>query len=192
MAKQKKHNLNWIKETLDLPTDHRWQSNPGYKIFVAGRGAVRFDVPQDWVFEPADASFKFFDGKPPNDNCRLEVSYNQLPPDGDWSLFPLKRMLKQVVQKDKRNILSTGEIITVKRQTARIVWTEFKFLDSQENREAFSRICIGLGSGVQCLITFDYWVDEADRLTPVWDEVMRSLVLGLYISDPKTGTALPD
>lgn len=50
----------------------------------------------------------------------------------------------------------------------------------------------GLGSGVQCLITFDYWVDDADRLTAVWDTVMESLTLGLYISDPRTGLAFPD
>jgi hypothetical protein len=29
-------------------------------------------------------------------------------------------------------------------------------------------------------------------LTPVWDEMMRSLTLGLFISDPRTGMALPD
>ncbi|NJO43369.1 MAG: hypothetical protein HC865_22970 [Cyanobacteria bacterium RU_5_0] len=191
MAKQKKHNLKWIKETLNLKDDHHWQATPGYKIFVADRGAVRFEVPQDWIFEPDTKSFKFLDGEPPDDNCRLEVSFNRLPP-ADWTLFPLAKVLREVVERDEREILSKGEIVTVKRQTARIVWTEFKFLDSQENREAYSRICIGLGSGIQCLITFDYWVDDADRLIPVWDVVMRSLTLGLYIGDPTKGTALPD
>ncbi len=85
-----------------------------------------------------------------------------------------------------------GEIIQLKRQTARIVWTEFKFIDPPEQREAYSRICVGLGSNVQCLITFDYWVDDAERLTPVWDTVMESLVLGLFINDPRTGFARPD
>lgn len=192
MAKGKKHNLKWIKETLDLQPDHKWQSKPGYKIFVAGRGAVRFDVPADWVFEPDQKSFRFLDGEPPNDNARLEVSFNQLPP-ADWSLFPLKPLLKKVVEDDHRNVIDQSEIFTVKRQTAQIVWTEIKFIDTQETpREAFSRICIGLGSNVQCLITFDYWADEAEKMTPVWDEVLRSLTLGLYIRDPSTGAAFPD
>ena len=56
MAKSKKHNLQWIKETLDLNPDHNWKSSPGNSIFVAGRGAVRFEVPQDWHFEPDDNS----------------------------------------------------------------------------------------------------------------------------------------
>ena len=87
MAKSKKHNLQWIKETLDLNPDHNWKSSPGNSIFVAGRGAVRFEVPQDWHFEPDDNSFRFLDRKPPDDDCRLEVSYNLLPP-GDWKELP--------------------------------------------------------------------------------------------------------
>lgn len=191
MAKGKKHDLNWIKQTLDLKPDHKWQSKPGYKIFVAGRGAVRFDVPADWVFEPAEKSFRFLDGAPPNDDCRLEVSFNLLP-DRDWSDFPLAGTLRSIVKKETRNVIETGEIMTVQRQTARIVWTEIKFIDSQADRPAYSRTCIGIGSNVQCLITFDYWVDDAERVTPVWDQVLSTLTLGLFISDPRTGNALPD
>jgi hypothetical protein len=185
----KKRNLKWIKETLDLQPDHRWHASPGNKLFVAGRGAVRFEVPSSWHFEPKESSFKFCDRKPPDDDCGLEVSYNQLPP-ADWSLFPLKKILKDVVQKDDRDVIERGEIITLKRQIAQIVWTELKFIE--DNREAYSRICIGLGSGVQCLITFDYWADQAEQLTPVWDNVLRTLVLGLYVADPTKGTAMPD
>jgi hypothetical protein len=191
MSKRKKHNLQWVKETLELKEDHNWKSEPGTRIFVAGRGALRFDVPQDWHFEPDANSFRFLDGQPPDDNCRLEASYNVLPP-ADWLQFPLVPLLKKVIKDDDRNIIERGEIVQLKRQTARAVWTQIKFIDAPENREAYSRICIGLGSGVQCLITFDYWADEAEKLTPVWDTVMNSLVLGLYIRDPRTGFALPD
>lgn len=191
MSKSKKHNLQWLKETLELKEDHNWKSQPGNRIFVAGRGALRFDVPQNWHFEPDEKSFRFLDNKPPNDDARLEASFNLLPP-GDWAEFPLVRLLKQVIQDDERNVIERGKIIQFKRQTARVVWTQIKFIDAPENRDAYSRICIGLGSGVQCLITFDYWADDAERLTPVWDTVMDSLVLGLYIRDPRTGFALPD
>jgi hypothetical protein len=192
MAKGKKNNLQWMKETLELKPDHRWESPSGYKIFVANRGAVRFNVPQNWVFEPQEKSFKFLDNKPPKDDCCLEVSFNQLPPN-DWGQFPLKRTLKKIIEEDSRNPIEKSKIYTVERQTARIVWAEIKFIDTQaEPREAFSRICIGLGSNVQCLITFEYWADQAEQLTPVWDEVIRSLTLGLYIRDPRTGLAFPD
>lgn len=191
MSKSKKHNLKWIKETLELQEGHNWQSQPNTRIFVAGRGALRFDVPQDWYFEPDVKSFRFLDKKPPNDDCRLEASFNLLPPR-DWTGFPLIDLLKQVVQDDPRVPIEQGEIYQLQRQTARIVWTQIEFNDPQEHRQAYSRIAIGLGSGVQCLITFDYWVDDAERLIPVWDTVLSSLVLGLYIRDPKTGFAFPD
>ncbi len=191
MSKSKKHNLQWLKETLELKEDHNWKSEPGTRIFVAGRGAVRFDVPEDWHFEPDEKSFRFLDNKPPNDDCRLEVSFNLLPP-GNWAEFPIVPLLRQVLKDETRDAIEQGEIIKLKRQTARIVWTQIKFIDPIEHRPAYSRICIGLGSGVQCLITFDYWESDAERLTPVWDTVMKSLVLGLYISDPRTGFALPD
>jgi hypothetical protein len=192
MTKRKKPNPEWIKETLELKPDHHWESTPGYKIFVAGRGAVRFNVPQNWVFEPQESSFKFLDKQPPDEDCCLEVSYNHLPPH-DWTVFPLKATLRKVMEQDSRNVIARGDVITVKRQTARIVWTEIKFIDTQEEpREAFSRTCIALGSNIQCLITFDYWADQAEQLIPVWDEAIRSLTIGLYIRDPMTGLAFPD
>jgi len=191
MAKRKKGNARWIKETLDLKGDHNWQSQPGYKIFVLDRGAVRFDVPADWHFEPDTKSFKFMDKKPPNDDCRLEVSFNRLPP-ADYSLFPLEASLRKIAKEDTRNPIAISEVTTLKRQTARIAWIEIKFIDPDENREAFSRICVGIGSQIQCLLTFDVWESDRDRLSPVWDEALRTLTLGLYIRDPLTGAAYPD
>jgi hypothetical protein len=192
MTKRKKSNLQWIKKTLELKPNHNWEAPSGYKIFVAGRGAVRFNVPQDWFFEPKDNSFCFRDKEPPDDDCCLEVSFNLLPPN-DWSQFPLKPTLRKIMEDDSRDVIERGEVISLKRQTARIVWCEIKFIDTQaEPREAFSRTCIGLGSNVQCLITFDYWADQAQQLTPIWDEVMRSLTIGLFIRDPMTGFAFPD
>ncbi|MEO1741788.1 MAG: hypothetical protein AAFR99_08275 [Cyanobacteria bacterium J06629_9] len=192
MPMGKKHGLKWVKETLDLKTDHRWESQEGYKIFVAGRGAVRFDVPQDWKFEPQDKSFRFMDADPPDNDCNLEVSYNQLPPNADFSDFPLMGILNKVMRDDEREVIAIDKPVKVKRQTARIVWGQSKFIDPDEKREAYSRICIGLGSGIQCLITFDYWVDDAETMVPVWDTVISSLTLGLYIRDPRVGLAFPD
>jgi hypothetical protein len=192
MAKRKKQGLNWVKQTLDLKDDHHWQSKSGYKIFVAGRGAIRFDVPQDWKFEADEESFWFMDAAPPDDNCRLEVSYNRFPPEADFSQVPLIGLLNKVMKEDSRPVIEREKPVVVKRQTARIVWGQIKFIDPNEDREAYSRICIGLGSNIQCLITFDYWVEDAEVMTPVWDTVMASLTLGLFIRDPRTGLAFPD
>jgi len=105
MSKRKKHNLQWLKETQGLKEDHNWKSKPGTQIFVAGRGALRFDVPDDWHFEPDTKSFRFLDRKPPNDDCRLEASFNLLPP-GNWADFPLVRLLKQTHSVDRKLLRS--------------------------------------------------------------------------------------
>ncbi|MBW4620637.1 MAG: hypothetical protein KME17_14945 [Cyanosarcina radialis HA8281-LM2] len=191
MSGSKKHNLQWIKQTLELAEDHNWSSKPGTRIFVAGRGALRFDVPADWHLEPQEKSFRFVDKKPPDDNCCLEASFNLLPP-GDWAEFPLVPMVKKLAREDERKPIEVGKVVQLQRQTARIVWIEIKFIDPQENREAYSRICVGLGSGVQSLITFEFWPEDREKAIAVWDTVMESLVLGLFIRDPRTGFALPD
>lgn len=191
MGKQKKGKAKWLKETIELKADHRWHAPPGYKVFVAGRGAVRLDVPSGWHFEPDPQSVKFTDQPPPDDNCRLEMSYNHLP-DNDYSLFPLEAILRKIAKEDARNVVEIGEVTTLKRQTARIVWIELKFIDATEDREAYSRICVGLGSQIQSLITFDFWATDRDRYIPIWDHVVNSLTLGLYIRDPATGLAFPD
>ena len=176
----------WKKQTLKLKPQHSWQARPGYRIFVADRGAVRFDIPQTWILEPDTASIKFFDAAPPDDNCRLEMSCTRLPPI-DWSGLPLAQLLQDVVAGDHREVISTGEIVSINRRDLRLVWTELRFRDPVEEREAYSRILLGLGGNVQCLITLDYWPEDAERARPVWDEVVRTLQLGVYIADPTTG-----
>jgi hypothetical protein len=32
-----------------------------------------------------------------------------------------------------------------------------------------------------------YWPDHADRFLPVWDELLRTLTLGVYIRNPLLG-----
>lgn len=190
---KQKHNLKWIQKTLPLDENHGWNCAEGYQVFVAGRGAVRIEVPTGWQFEPKEKSFKFFNAPEPNDDCALEVSFNLLPPKLDLKQIPLVGLVKKIAREDSRDVLEVGEVTKLKRQTANIVWTELKFMDHQtEDREAYSRICVGLGSGVQCLVTCEFWADQAEQFIPVWDHMLETLVLGLFINDPRKGFARPD
>ena len=67
----------WKKQTLKLKANHGWRAKPGYQICVIGRGAVRFDFPREWIMEPDEVSFKFYD-RPHPDDVRLEASYNRI------------------------------------------------------------------------------------------------------------------
>jgi len=176
----------WKKETLKLKKHHMWKARPGYRIFVADRGAVLFNIPQNWIIEPDSDSTKFYDGKPPNDNCRLACSYIRLPPI-DWSGLPLSQLIEVAMKDDPRVLSSTGKLVQLQHGGVELAWTEFRFMDPTEHREAFTRVCIGRGSNIQTLITLDYWPEDATRLDLVWDEVMQSLELGRYIKDPTIG-----
>lgn len=174
----------WEKRAFKLPDNHGWRTKPGYQIFIAGQGDVRFDVPQGWVVEPDDVSVKLYDKKPPDDDCRLEMSYFKLSPDINWSELPLKMLFTEAVQRgDERPVLWRGELHTVERDGLELIWNEIRCLDPGENREACSRACLARGRNVQPFITIDYWPEHAEKFVPVWDEVLRSLTLGDYIED---------
>jgi hypothetical protein len=40
---------------------------------------------------------------------------------------------------------------------------------------------------VLCLISMNYWSSRAAALEEVWDEVLRTLVMGVYVEDPTAG-----
>jgi hypothetical protein len=173
----------WSKKVLRLPENHGWRSKPGYKIFVADRGAVRFDVPREWVVVPEEKTVKFYDKAPPNDDCRLELSVMYLNPQIDWTGLPLVQLFAEATKKGELETLQEGELVYVQRPDLELVWRENRVLDPGENREALSRACLARGSNVLPLITLDFWPEDAERVVPAWDEVLRSLQLGNYIKD---------
>lgn len=182
----------WEKQELKMRKNHGWRAKPGYSIFVADRGAVRFDIPQNWVVVPGDGPVKICDRQPPDDNCAIQLSIFRLPAGIDWSALPLAQMLADATDDDQedKSVLAKGEVVTIDRPDIEIVWRETRFIDEGEQREAISRSCIARGRNLQPLITFDFWVDDAVRLYPVWDELLSSLRLGDYIEDPTIGPVM--
>jgi hypothetical protein len=83
----------WTKRELRIDEDHGWRCKPGYAIFVADRGAVRFDVPETWIVQADAAGVKIHDKPPPDDNARIQLSIFFPPPVVDWGELPLATML---------------------------------------------------------------------------------------------------
>jgi hypothetical protein len=174
------------KETLRLRADHTWKAQPGCKIFVLARGAVRFDYPEDWVVVPASDSIEIYDKEPPADDCRLAVSFLEIPTI-DWSGLPLRYLVEQSNQRDHRPINHRSEILESRRGEMELAWREQRFVDPNEQREACSLFCLGRKGHVQALLTFDFWATDAERCLKVWSVVLKSLELDEPIADPTRG-----
>lgn len=182
---------NWRKkEKLRMKPGHAWKAKEGYKIFVADRGAVRFDFPESWVFMEDADTLEFRDRKPPNDTCGLQVTVMRLHPGIDWSELPIAELLEQSLDGDREGVLSRSEVRRIERSDMELVWAETHFIDPEEKREAISRTSLARREGIMPLMTMSYWPEDEERVVAVWEEVMRSLRLGVYIADPTTGRTL--
>lgn len=185
----KRKSKKWKKQTLRLNKAHSWKAPAGYKIVVLDRGAVQFNVPEDWIVVDSQP-FVMHDADPPDDEARLSVSFWRLPPGVDWTALPLDAMLMNGMNESKLDVLEQGPLQRAEREDLELVWSEHRFLDEAEQREAYSRMALARGWDVQTFLTLDFWVDDAPRLLAMWDELLRSLQLGQTIEDPTRGKML--
>ncbi len=177
----------WTKKTYKLDAMHGWKAKPGYNIFVADRGAVRFDIPQTWTLQPGEnQSIEFHDKEPPDDDCVLHLSVFHLARHVDWAGLPMARMLSQALDggDDDREVTSVGPILEESRGGLDLAWRETRWVDSSENRDACTRTCLAHRLDIQVLLTMEFWTDDIERFSPVWDEVLRTLRLSEYKRRP--------
>jgi hypothetical protein len=183
MAKRKKQ---FQKSTFKLKKDHTWDAPKGYKVVVLDRGVVSFNVPRKWIVVDTEP-FTMHDAEPPHDDARLSVSFWRLPPGVDMSGLPQAELLLKSTQAMEVDVLEQSVPVRVDREDIEIFWMEQRFLDPQEKREAITRITVARGWDVQAVISLDYWVEDAERLLPMWQELVRSLQMGRVIEDPTRG-----
>lgn len=184
-----KKKKRWAQQSLRMKDNHTWSAPDGYKIVVIDRGAVSFNVPHSWFVAKLEP-FELNDAPPPDDNARLMVSFWRTPPGIDWTELPLKQLLLQSTTGTGHDILSRSEVVKSPRTDLEIVWNEHRFIDPVEHREAYSRIALARGWDIHALCTFDFWVDDTEKLQPMWDELLRSLQMGRTIEDPTKGPVL--
>ena len=190
----------WEKRTLPLPEKHGWTAREGYNVFVADRGAARLDYPADWLVKPAETSIRFHDREPPDDRCCIEMSYLRLEPI-DWSGLRLRDLLKSACGAEGRAI-GDADVVEAARPDLELVWAEYTTIDPVERRPAAHRMCMARTANallphpnrrdarivsrpiIQALITAAFWPEDRPWFHPIWDEVLRSLQLGITISSP--------
>jgi hypothetical protein len=173
-------------ETIPLHPNHGWRVRPGYKIFVANRGAVRFDVPQDWPISHGVRSVHFHDRTPPKDECRLEFSLFNLPPL-DWSRIPLQGILESVAHGQGFPAERLAPPDETPLPAENLALCETRYLEPKTGKPARWRMCVARETRVHCLLTFSFWEADYERCDAVWRTVLETLVLGVYIADPRQG-----
>ena len=172
-----------------LPERHRWKAKEGNKIFVANKGDVRFEFPEGWVFDRTSGgegkSARFFDGHPPNDNIRLEVSViNAMDPLAFQA--PLADVLDGAI-KDIGENCERSEAFAMTLPDHDLALLDLAYIDPIEKRPAHSLFCLARGAGVHALISLDYWPEDAATALAVWEDVLGSLRLGQYLEHPFFG-----
>jgi hypothetical protein len=190
----------WERREFNLPDNHGWTAKPGNRIFVANQGAVRFEVPNTWTLDmpKGSKSFQFFDGKPPNDDIRLDVRVMYLAasrPDVDWSQLqpweepPIADWLKKNIADDEREPTRVGNPLTIRVGDTTIVWAEMDFIDPVEKRPAHTRLCYAMkaSAALLAIIAMDYWDDHSGRAKAAWSDILGTLKVGDYMESPFRG-----
>ena len=192
---------NMEMRSFDLPEDHGWKAKPGNRIFVADRGAMRFEVPNTWILEmPKDSrSFQFYDKKPIADaDIRIDARVMYLAaahPSVDWAEVrpwnepPIAEWLAKNIARDPRGPTRVTEPLTIRLNETTTTWAEMDFVDPVEKRPAHTRLCYAMKTSValMSIIAMDFWYDDAQRARTVWNEVLGTLRLGEYVESPFRG-----
>ncbi len=126
---------------LALARHHTWVAQPGHKILILDRGAVRFEYPASWIVTSAEDCVKLFDREPPDDDCTLAVSYLTIPVM-DWSSLPLTSLVQAALEGDERHFLGASQIQSERRLSLEIGWFEGRFTGLPDNRPAIARLCV--------------------------------------------------
>ena len=192
---------NWEKMEFDLPENHGWTAKPGNRVFVANKGAMRFEIPNTWILDMPKNSraFLFYDRAPAEAaDMRLDARVLYLAamhPDVDWASVqpwnapPITEWLKKNMTSDTRNPTRIGAPLTINLNGMTVAWAELDFIDSVEKRLAHTRVCYAMNTSVALLsiIALDYWDDVSDTATKVWNDVIGTLKMGEYVESPFRG-----
>lgn len=177
----------WRKTILPMHPKNTWTSEPGCMVFVADRGAIRFDYPRTWIVKPGEGgAIDFYDKEPPDGDSVLTVSYITLPPF-DLEGFSLAMCMEGAAEVDTRPIYESSPTYEVRRGSLTMLWRQVRYIDETEKRDAVSRMCMARRERIQALLTFEYWAAAAERSERAWDVILKTLRLGELILDPTRG-----
>ena len=81
--------------------------------------------------------------------------------------------------------LGQSEITVVPREDLDLAWRQDRHFDPNRQREIATRSCAARGGGTIALLMLDFPSDERSTYDVIWDELLRSLHIGLIVDDPQ-------
>ena len=171
-----------------LADGHGWRAQPGHKILVLGRGALRIEYPRDRFLDITHDCVKLHDKKPPDDDCALGVSYHRWPATA--AELTVAALVRGAMQGDEREFTTIDPVVEETRIDLSLAWSQGRFIDAGARRDACARLCIARKDGVQALISFDFWLSDLAGCGLLWKAFLTSLQLGEWVADPRAGPRL--
>jgi len=171
-------------EKFRLKDKHTWKAKPGNSICVLDRGLVRFEFPSHWKVETDEGAVHLHDRERSVESCDLGASIFRVPIEAVW-VMDLDEMLLGSLGED-REAYEQSEIHHIARPGLEISWVEQKYMEKEYKRDARFRVALARGECL-CLISMNYWANRAAGLERVWEDVLRTLVMGVLVTDPTAG-----
>src|SRR4029453_7441876 len=140
-----------------------------------------------WIVEPDKGAGHLHDRPPSVESCDLGVSLFPVSA-GEIADLSLEDTLRDVLANQEKE-REQSEIHQMTRGDLDFVWIEQHYKDEEYKRDARFRVALVRGP-VLCLISMNYWANRAAGLERVWDEVLRTLVMGVMVDDPTAGPVI--
>jgi hypothetical protein len=190
LAPVSKSNQDFDGVTMSLPENHGWKSSPGYLIFVANKGEVRFDYPETWITEHT-SPITFRDAEPPLDTCRMRLfiyhptkKHDPSTPISDVLMDLFDIVKYENPDDDPGYSMGRGDIVVEPREDLDLAWRQSRFFNPNLGREMTTRSAAGRAGGSIAFLLLDFPTEEREKYEAIWTEILRSLQVGLTIEDP--------
>lgn len=172
-------------DVYQLAPNHVWKATPGCRILIVDNGGLRCDIPYDWiVYSPRTHVFAI-DRFPPDNRCLLAISCRRV--SSEVMALPLRQILEEWVAGENRRVEERSEPVYFFRWPLQAAWMQLRVTCAEPSRDKTTRVCVARADRTQALLILDFLTVDESLVEKAWETLMDTLVVGDYISDPRTG-----
>jgi hypothetical protein len=172
-------------DVFQLAPNHIWKAAPGCRILVVDNGALRCDIPQEWIVYAPGRHVFVIDRFPPDNRTLAAISCRRV--SAEVIAIPLLSILEEWVRGEDRKVLDRGEAVRFHRWPLEAAWLQLRVLDPKGRSEKYTYVCVARADRTQALIVLDFHPGDEPVVEGAWRTLMETLAVGDYIEDPRSG-----